>query len=256
MATSLCEPKRGSASRGVRGRPLAPKGLADGPLRTGADRSQDILLAAEQLFAQHGYHAVTIRQIALAAQVPLALVGYYYGQKHELFEALFARWATTIEARTQQLQAALSAPADQRLERIVTAFVQPVLRLRASPEGGWYALLVARELLHAREDTDRVLRQHFDPMAHAFIDALQGLYPERSRAEVAWAYQFMLGSLLHHLSDNRVHRLSRGSAAAVPTGQSEALLCTFLLGGLAAALGRPHAVPLPITTSTAQGDLP
>src|SRR4030095_1789396 len=33
-------------------------------------------LAAEKLFAQHGYHA-TIRQIADGAGVPLALVGYY-----------------------------------------------------------------------------------------------------------------------------------------------------------------------------------
>ena len=36
--------------------------------------------ANEKLFAQHGYHAVTIRQIAVEAEVPLALVGYYYGQ--------------------------------------------------------------------------------------------------------------------------------------------------------------------------------
>ncbi|MDP3824488.1 MAG: helix-turn-helix domain-containing protein, partial [Burkholderiales bacterium] len=43
-----------------------------------ADRKQAILLAAEKLFAQRGYHAVTIRQIADEAAVPLALVGYYY----------------------------------------------------------------------------------------------------------------------------------------------------------------------------------
>ena len=38
------------------------------------DRRAAILLAAEKLFAEHGYHAVSIRQIALEAQVPLALV--------------------------------------------------------------------------------------------------------------------------------------------------------------------------------------
>ena len=54
------------------------------------DRKSAILLAAEKLFAQHGYDAVSLRQIAEEAGVPLALVGYYYGQKHELFEAIFA----------------------------------------------------------------------------------------------------------------------------------------------------------------------
>jgi AcrR family transcriptional regulator len=43
------------------------------------DRKADILLAAETLFAKRGYHAVTIRQIAEEADVPLDLVGYYYG---------------------------------------------------------------------------------------------------------------------------------------------------------------------------------
>ena len=43
---------------------------------TRPDRKADILLAAEKLFAQRGYHAVSIRQIAEEAGVPLALVGY------------------------------------------------------------------------------------------------------------------------------------------------------------------------------------
>ena len=132
------------------------------------DRKQAILLAAERLFAQHGYHAVTIRQIAEEAGVPLALVGYHHGQKHELFEAIFAHWNQTIEERLAGLQQAVDrTPASRRLPLIVEAFVQPVLRLRASVEGEYYALLVARELHHAREETDRVLRTYFDPLARA-----------------------------------------------------------------------------------------
>jgi AcrR family transcriptional regulator len=53
------------------------------------DRQQAILLAAEKLFAEKGYARVTIREIAKEANVPLALVGYYYGPKHELFQAIF-----------------------------------------------------------------------------------------------------------------------------------------------------------------------
>ena len=63
------------------------------------DRKQAILLAAEKLFAQRGYHAVSIRQIADEAGVPLALVGYYFGPKHDLFHAIFAHWNDTIQAR-------------------------------------------------------------------------------------------------------------------------------------------------------------
>jgi AcrR family transcriptional regulator len=209
------------------------------------DRKAAILLAAEKLFAQQGYDAVSLRQIAEEAGVPLALVGYYYGQKHELFEAVFAHWQGTIQERLAGLAEALAAPARERLQRIVGAFTQPVLRLRASAEGEYYARMVARELFHARGHTDRVLREFFDPLAHAFIDALHGVLPHAARAEVAWCYQFMLGVLLHHISDDRVERLSRGACHAADPAVAP-MLDRFILGGIHAALPTP---PRTLTTT-------
>jgi AcrR family transcriptional regulator len=202
------------------------------------DRKSAILLAAEKLFAQHGYDVVSIRQIAEEAGVPLALVGYYYGQKHELFEAVFAHWQGTIDERLAGLREAMQAPPAQRLHRLVDAFLQPVLRLRASSEGEYYALMVARELYHAREHTDRVLREFFDPMAHAFIDALHATLPHASRNEAAWVYQFMLGALLHHLRDDRIVRLSRNQCKPADPAVAP-MLTRFILGGIQAALSAP-----------------
>jgi AcrR family transcriptional regulator len=208
------------------------------------DRKQAILLAAEKLFAQHGYHAVAIRDIALEAGVPLALVGYYYGAKHELFHAIFEHWSPSIEARLAALDAIDTAhPGPATLTRIIEAFTGPVIRLRASAEGEYYALLVARELYHARAETDRILRVLFDPLAHAFIDALQRALPHATRGEVAWVYQFALGALMHHLTDNRIDRLSNGQSRANDPAAAP-LLVAFIVGGIRAALPGA-AVPVP-----------
>jgi AcrR family transcriptional regulator len=86
-----------SAPRKTAGKPVAVVAA------TRPDRRLAILLAAERLFAQHGYHAVSIRQIAEAAGVPLALVGYYFGPKHELFHAIFEHWQGTVEERLERL---------------------------------------------------------------------------------------------------------------------------------------------------------
>ena len=205
------------------------------------DRKLAILLAAEKLFAQRGYHAVSLRQIADEAGVPLALVGYYFGQKQELFHAIFVHWNSTIEERLAALGEASHKPGDARsLRRIIEACTGPVLRLRASAEGEYYALLVGRELFHAIAEADRVLREYFDPMAHAFIDALHAVLPHATRGQVAWAYQFALGALLHHLSDNRVERLSRGENT-VGDAAGDALLVDFIVGGIRAALAPPAA---------------
>lgn len=207
------------------------------------DRQHAILLAAERLFAQRGYHAVTIRQIAEEAGVPLALVSYYYGQKHELFEALFDHWAGTIAERLQALRAIRIDPNDAAtLVAIVNAFVMPLVRLRASPEGESYALLVARQAHLAMDEADTVLRKHFDPMARAFIDALQRALPWATRGEVAWGYQFALGALLHYLSDTRVERLSDGVNRTADPAVAPRLV-DFIVGGLRAAL------PAPLSTS-------
>jgi len=166
-------------------------------------------------------------------------VGYYYGQKHELFHAIFTHWNRTIEERLARLRSvAADAPADDALRLIIEAFTGPVLRLRASSEGEYYALLVARELYHALDETDRVLRAYFDPMAHAFIDALHQRLPHASRAQVAWVYQFALGALLHHLSDERIVRLSKGQCdPRDPIGGQ--MLVNFIVGGIRAALPAP-----------------
>lgn len=212
------------------------------------DRRQAILLAAEKLFAQHGYHAVTIRQIAEEAGVPLALVGYYFGPKHELFHAIFEHWSHTIEERLARLAEVDNDPEDPRtLPRIIEAFTAPVLALRASPEGEYYALLVARELYHATEEADRVLRGYFDPLAEAYIDALHVALPHATRAQAAWGYQFALGALLHHLNDTRIERLSRGENRRSDPAVAP-MLVNFIVGGLRAALPRARATPKKTTS--------
>ena len=217
----------------------SPAASPRAPVDPRPDRKQAILLAAEKLFARHGYHAVTIRGIADEAKVPLALVGYYYGQKHELFHAIFEHWSPTIDERLAALrQIDAGAGGRQALVRIIEAFTGPVIRLRASAEGEYYALLVARELYHPNEETDRVLRSYFDPLARAFIDALQKALPHASRGDIAWCYQFSLGALLHHLSDNRVERLSNGQCRAGDPDAAHRLVA-FIVGGIRAALPGP-----------------
>ena len=78
------------------------------------DRRQNILDASQRLFARYGYHAVTIRQIAAEAKVPLALVGYYFGQKQELYDAIFAHWGGTVAQRSVDLREALLATKGER----------------------------------------------------------------------------------------------------------------------------------------------
>ena len=199
------------------------------------NRRQRILRAAEKLFARNGYHGVAIRQIADEAKVPLALVGYYFGQKRELYRAIFEHWRAMTEEGLETLRLALATTDGDRLATLVEAFIAPVIRLRASAEGQYYALLMARGLAVQGEEEDEIIREFFDPVATAFIKAFRKLlaaeYPGASHARTAWCYQFAMGALLHHISDARVERLSKGKNR--PTDPAaKSLLVAFIASGM------------------------
>ena len=85
------------------------------------DRAALLLEAADQLFGEQGYDAVSVGDLAKAAGVNKALVFYYFGSKEELF----ARVLTTYyEAHRGALERALDeeGPLDARLSRLIDAY--------------------------------------------------------------------------------------------------------------------------------------
>jgi AcrR family transcriptional regulator len=207
-----------------------------GPVRP--DRRQNILDASQRLFANFGYHAVTIRQIAEAAQVPLALVGYYFGQKQELYDAIFGHLKGTFETRRQGLHKAIANPDGDALDNIIHAMIFPVIQARGTPEGESYALFVTRGLTQQSVEEDRAIREFFDPITAEYIDAIRNALldemPEITQAQAAWCFQFALGALLHYLSDQRIVRLSKNvNVAADPAVANQ--LKAFIVCGIRGA---------------------
>ncbi len=56
------------------------------PLRNGPDRREDIIRASTHLFLKDGYTSTTLRRIAQAADVNVALVHYYFTSKQGLYQ--------------------------------------------------------------------------------------------------------------------------------------------------------------------------
>lgn len=209
------------------------------------DRQESILKAAEKLFADDGFHAVTLRQIADVARAPLALVGYYFGRKQEMLRAIFAHRRHCHLERIELIESArCHASRHDGLQRVVEAFVLPLLQLRRQAETHAYARLLAREILLGSPAGDQALIEGFDPLVQRFTDALHAARPEASSTDLAWACQFLLGAVALHLRDERIEHLSHGRLHAGDPGSTERLM-RFLVAGLQQTLADPKAASTP-----------
>jgi len=86
-----------------------------------------ILEAAEKLFASHGFHATSVRDIAHEADVNIAMISYYFGSKEKLIEAIFLKriiaWKLTL---TETLNNS-SLSYKERFENLVDTYVNRIM---------------------------------------------------------------------------------------------------------------------------------
>ena len=197
-------------------------------------RRENILLAAEMLFGNRGFDAVTLRDIALEAGVPIGLISYHFAGREGLLHSIFEHRRHYIEERRATLRALGDlVQGEESLPLIVRAFVEPVMRLRAQPDSGYFMRLVARGLSDQTDPMASIVEEFFDPMAREFIAAFGRALPGRSAAQVAWAYDFALGALLVAMADTRrIERLSDGRCRPGDAQTITPLLVDFIVGGL------------------------
>lgn len=89
------------------------------------DKKIEILLVAERLFADQGFDGTSIRDIAAAAQINIAMISYYFGSKEKLLEALVLY---RIEAITLQLENLLQEDVSpfEKMDRIVAFYIKRI----------------------------------------------------------------------------------------------------------------------------------
>ncbi len=190
-----------------RGRP-SRSGTAVGEMR------EVLLDRAEALLSQHGFHGVTVRQVASAAQVDPALVHYYFDTKLKLFDAVFLRRAEVLNAeRIASMEAyAQAAGGEISVEGCIAAFLEPVLRLSVQGNEGWknYFRLVAL-VNNSSGWGGETMARYFDPVVRKLIELLRLCMPQASDENLFWCYHYLSGALTLSFSETgRIDRLSEG----------------------------------------------
>lgn len=90
------------------------------------DAREKLLAAGTHLFAQKGFAAVSIRELAIAAKTNSALISYYFGGKEGLYAAVLEVQFAPVDSIIAKLKELRLSP----LERIA-AYAQGVLQIHS-----------------------------------------------------------------------------------------------------------------------------
>lgn len=127
-----------------------------------------LLYLAGPVFAARGFDDVTVRELAAAADVNVASVGYHFGDKIGLYHAVIDAIGTRRRNRLP-ISSHYESDPHKRLEKTVGDFLD---RLRSDPSN-WETQLLMREIQKPTPVFDKVVRVIFRPQFDCLVANLK-----------------------------------------------------------------------------------
>jgi len=208
---------RASAPKHKKAAPKTARAAAGRPRRTKAEQREQtleqILDAAEYLFSKHGLYGVTLRDVAHRVGIHTTLLHYYFADKNNLFETVFARRAGVTSGRRMVALEDYEAKAGAKptVEGALHAFLDTDLDLYYEGGERWmnYASFCAR--VSNTPEGARLMDEHFDPVVLKLVSILKRALPDYAEEDIFWGYHFVTGALMNTLArTGRIDRLSGG----------------------------------------------
>lgn len=199
-----------------------------------------ILDAAEILFAEQGFDAVSLREITTQAEVNLAAVNYYFGSKEGLIMDVLARVVGPINERRLSMldEAEAEFPGKPvAVERILEAVFLPIITSMNESEHSRQVMLklAGRCMSAPGAEMPEAMLRIFREVADRFCGALFIALPHLSQAEVYWRMHFTIGSMLYALVQHEtLVTISQGKVLSDDAEKSLKELIAFTAGGLRA----------------------
>ena len=163
-----------------------------------------ILDKAEELFANHGMGAFSLRKIAAAAQVEPTLITYHVGNKDALIEAVVERRMSVLnDVRIKSLGETLQRTKNNpSVEDLLRAIYGPWLEMSQSEEPGWqnFCKLICR--ITIMPWLGDILEKHMNKIETHLTNAFRLALPHLSDDELFWGLVLVHGGAILLFSDS------------------------------------------------------
>ena len=194
---------------------------------------QRILLAAGPIFAEKGYRGSTIRDICDAADVNLASINYYFGDKQKLYIE------TVKVARQMRLEEYPPSRPQMNLapEQQLKEFIRLLLnRLVATQNAPWQVRLLGREFMEPSEGCRPLVEEFIRPVFKILLQIVNQLVDREVEQHVLDKIGFsIVGQCLHYRCASEMITMFVGQEDFASYYSSDQLtdhITTFTLGAI------------------------
>jgi AcrR family transcriptional regulator len=200
------------------------------------DTKTRILDAAEQILAEHGFAACSLRAVTACAGVNLGSVNYHFKSKEALIQAVISRRLVPLNReRLAALDACEARAAGKKvaLADLLHALLDPMFQ--ADSGGTGFLRLMGRIYTEPTLDFARLFRQELDEVVRRFWPAFRRALPDLAPEDLFWRVFFTIGAMAHTLAGGAMLKLISGGICS-PNDSEGALrqLVCFAGSGLCA----------------------
>ena len=111
-----------------------------------SEKQLQIIEAAEKLFAAKGFNGTSVRDIAEAADVNLAMISYYFGSKDKLFEAMFAYRSNFFKLQLESMLENKELGPMQKMEQLIDQYIEKLTNQQC-----FHRIMVREQMMNNNE---------------------------------------------------------------------------------------------------------
>ncbi len=128
-----------------------------------------LIAAAGELFAEMGFSAVTVRDIAKKAETQISALNYHFGSKEALYREVLLEACRENSFTPEQQQQLCRLDPRQSLHVIIS---ESIKRYQAQSESNWQSSLIACECWQPSAVFKEIAEAYFKPQADFVADMI------------------------------------------------------------------------------------
>ncbi len=204
------------------------------------ETKRKIISAANALFAEKGFEAVSLREITALAGANVAAVNYHFGNKEQLIDEVIVQHVLpVIEERMRLLKDSKKSSNGKpiSIESILNAFIRPFLTVmnNSGQSKALFCKLSGRCMSDRGGDLPARAVKEFVAMLKEFTHTLQETIPQLPAKVLLWRLHFSFGVVAHTLMyEERFHEITNGGCGTPNLETTLQRMIDFCQGGLLA----------------------